>query len=154
MKQRSVLVRGMVFVVAALMLGGCASHRSGSTYSRDQARQVMSVRFGVVESVREVTLEGSQSGTGTLAGAVVGGIAGSHVGGGKGQVVGAILGAVAGGVAGTAIEEELTHTNALEITVKLDDGQYTAIVQEGSEFFHVGERVRVLYGRGTTRVTH
>jgi len=141
-------------LLAALALGGCASSRSGSTYSRDQARQEMHVRLGVVESVREVTMEGTKSGAGTLAGAAVGGVAGSNVGGGKGQIIGAILGAVAGGVAGSAIEDHVTKKNGLEITIQLDSGQLLAIVQEEDERFHPGERVRILSGNGTTRVTH
>lgn len=140
-------------LLVAIALSGCASSKSGSTYTREQARQEMQVRLGVVESVREVTLEGTKSGTGTIAGAAVGGVAGSNIGGGKGQIVGAIIGAVAGGMAGLAIEEGVTRKNALEITVKLDNGQLAAIVQEGDEQFYPGDRVRLLSGRGTTRVT-
>ena len=143
-----------IALLAAVILSGCASSKSGSAYTREQAQQEMQIRLGVVESVREVTLEGSKSGTGTLAGAAVGGVAGSNIGGGKGQIVGAIIGAVAGGLAGSAIEESVTRKNALEITVKLDNGQLTAIVQEGDERFHPGEPVRILSGRGATRVTH
>jgi outer membrane lipoprotein SlyB len=114
----------------------------------------MVVRTGVIESVREVTMEGTKSGAGTFAGAAVGGVAGSTVGGGKGHIVGAILGAVAGGIAGSAVEEHVTKKNALEITVKLDGGQLIAVVQEMGEYFHPGERVRVLSGSGSSRVTH
>jgi outer membrane lipoprotein SlyB len=141
-------------LLAAIALAGCASSKSGSAYTRDQARQEMHVRLGVVESVRDITLEGTKSGVGTVAGAAVGGVAGSNIGGGKGQIVGAIIGAVAGGLAGSAIEESVTRKNALEITVKLDNGQLTAIVQEGDEPFHPGDRVRILSGGGATRVTH
>ncbi len=140
--------------LAAMALTACASSKSGNAYSREQARQEMQVRSGVVESVREVTLEGAKSGAGTFAGAAVGGVAGSSVGGGKGQIVGAILGAVAGGLAGSAIEEGVTRKNALEITVKLDNGPLTAVVQEGDEKFYPGEKVRILSGGGATRVTH
>ena len=74
--------------------------------------------------------------------------------GGRGQIVGAILGAVAGGIAGSAIEENTTKKNALEITVRLDGGQLIAVVQEmGSERFQPGDRVRVLSGNGSSRVT-
>jgi outer membrane lipoprotein SlyB len=136
------------------LLAACASSRSGDVYTRDQARQEMLVRMGVVESIREVAMEGTKSGAGTIAGAAVGGVAGSHVGSGTGQIVGAILGAVVGGIAGSAIEEGVTKKNALEITVKLDGGQIIAVVQEMGEIFSPGERVRVLSGSGSTRVTH
>lgn len=141
-------------LVLATLLAGCAGTKSGDTYSRDQARQEMTVRMGIVESVRTVTLEGSKSGVGTGAGAIVGGVAGSSVGRGKGQIVGAVLGAVAGGMAGHAIEGGTTTKDALEITVKMDNGQLIAIVQEGNASdFRAGDRVRVISGRGDTRVS-
>jgi len=57
-------------------------------------------------------------------------------------------------VAGSAIEGKVTSKQGLEITVKLDNGQLIAVTQEADEQFHPGERVRVLSGGGTTRVTH
>lgn len=141
-------------VLLATLLTGCAGSKSGDTYSRDQARQEMTVRMGVVQSVRGVTMEGSKSGIGSTAGAVVGGIAGSSMGQGKGSIITAVLGAVAGGMAGNAIEGNTTTKNALEITVKMDNGQLLAIVQEGHpDEFRAGDRVRVLGGRGDTRVS-
>ena len=147
-------LRFVSVLLVSLILAGCASSRSGDVYSRDQTRREMVVRTGVVESVREVSMEGTKSGAGTFAGAAVGGVAGSNVGGGKGQIVGAILGAVAGGIAGSAVEEHVTKKNALEITVKLDGGQLVAVVQEIGDYFQPGERVRVLSGSGSSRVTH
>lgn len=143
-----------VVLMTALFLNACASSRSGDVYSRDQSMREMVVRTGVVESVRQVTMEGTNSGAGTLAGAGVGGVAGSTVGGGRGQIVGAIVGAVLGAMAGNAIEENATKRNALEITVSLDGGRLIAVVQEMGETFHPGDRVRVLSGSGSTRVTH
>lgn len=151
MKSSGILV---LLLAAALALGGCASSKSGDTYSRSQARQEMTVRMGVVESVREVTMEGTKTGVGSTAGAVVGGVAGSSVGRGKGQIVGAVLGAVIGGVAGNAVEQGATGKQAMEITVRLDTGTMIAIVQEGDpREFRAGDRVRVLSGGGETRVT-
>jgi outer membrane lipoprotein SlyB len=57
-------------------------------------------------------------------------------------------------LAGSAIEEGATRQTGLEITVRLENGQYIAITQAADEEFRPGERVRVLSGRGTTRVTH
>jgi len=147
-------VKFVVVLLISLVLAGCASSKSSDAYTRDQTQREMFVRFGMVESVREVTMEGTKSGAGTVAGAAVGGVAGSTMGGGKGQIVGAIFGAVLGGLAGSAIEENATKKNALEITVKLEGGQFIAVVQEMGEYFHPGERVRVLSGDGSTRVTH
>lgn len=140
---------------AAAVITGCASTSSGSVYSGGQARQEQTVRMGVVESVRQVSIEGSNSGVGTVAGGLVGGVAGSNVGGGsRGSAIGSILGAIAGGVAGNAIEQGTTKKQGLEITVKLDNGELRAITQEADETFRQGERVRLLSGGGVTRVTH
>ena len=141
-------------VVVMGVLGGCAGSMSGSAYTREQARQVQEVKMGVVESVRQVQIEGTKSNIGTAAGAVVGGIGGSNVGGGKGSTIGAVVGAVVGGVAGSALEEGVTRKPGVEITVRLDNGSVLAITQEADEIFHTGERVRVLSGGGVTRVSH
>ena len=140
--------------IALRALAGCAGSQSGSSYEPSQARGEMSVRMGVVESVRQVSIEGEKGAVGTIAGGIIGGIAGSNVGGGKGATVGTVLGAVAGGVAGQALEGQVNKKAGLEITVKLDNGQFTAITQEADEQFHPGERVRILSGRGVTRVSH
>ena len=139
--------------VIATVLTGCASGLGGGTYSREQARREQTVRMGYVESVREVKLEGTRSGVGPAAGAVVGGIAGSTVGGGRGSAVAAVLGAVAGGVAGQAAEQGVTGKRGVEVTVKLDNGQMVAIMQEADETFRPGDRVRILSDGATSRVT-
>ena len=142
------------FIAAALAVSGCAGTSSGSVYSAGQARQEQTVRLGVVESVRTVTIEGSRSPIGAVAGGAVGGIGGANIGGGRGSTVGSILGAVAGGVAGSMIEERATRKDGVEITVRLESGELRAITQEADESFKPGERVRLLSGGGVTRVSH
>mgnify|MGYP003351972442 CR=1 FL=1 len=90
-----------------------------------------------------------------IAGGVIGATGGSSVGGGgrTSNVLG-VLGAVGGGIAGNAIERKLTEKKGLEITVKLDNGEYRAITQDADEAFRPGERVRLLSSGGVTRVTH
>lgn len=139
----------------AIFSAGCASGLGSADYERREARRVYEVRMGVVENVRSVRLEGTESGVGTVAGAAVGGIAGSEIGRGKGSAVGAVLGAVVGGVAGAAAEEVATRKTGLEITVRLDSGRTIAVVQEDTgERFAVGDRVRILESGGQARVTH
>ncbi len=141
-------------LAALLILGGCAQGLGGGAYSRTEARRAMTVQFGTVESVRGVQLEGTKTPVGTVAGAAVGGIAGSTVGGGRGQAVATVIGAVAGGLAGAAVEEGVTRTQGVEVTVRLDNGQFLAVVQaDEGEGFRPGERVYVLRDAGTTRVT-
>ncbi len=146
--------RILIISVLTTLLIACASSNSGSVYSRDDARKIQTIKTGVVESVRQVKLEGTKSPVGTIAGGAIGGIAGSSVGRGKGSAIVAIIGAVAGGLAGSAAEEGLTRKDALEITVKLDGGSLVAVVQESDEQFHPGEKVRLVENGSTTRVTH
>ncbi len=141
-------------LAAAMALSGCAQGLGGGTYARSEARRAMTVQFATVDSVRPVRLEGTKTPVGSVAGAAVGGIAGSTVGGGRGAAVATVIGAVAGGLAGSAIEEGATRTDGVEVTVRLDNGQYLAVVQaDQGEGFRPGERVRVLRDGGTTRVS-
>ena len=140
--------------VAATMVAACtAPGVGGGTYSRDQARREQTVRMGHVESVREVNLEGTRTGLGAGTGAVAGGVAGSTIGHGTGSALAAIAGAVVGGVAGQAAEQGLTAKRGVEVTVKLDNGNMVAIVQDADETFRPGDRVRVLSDGATSRVT-
>jgi outer membrane lipoprotein SlyB len=144
----------IVALVAALaMLQGCATSKSGSVYSRDDARREQSVRMGVLESVRSVSIEGTKSPVGAGAGAVAGGVGGSMIGSGRGSAVAAVAGAVVGGLIGAAAEEGLTRRQGVELTVRLDNGEMVAIVQEADETFKPGERVRLLSVNGQTRVS-
>jgi outer membrane lipoprotein SlyB len=123
-------------------------------YSHGQAQREQVVRMATVETVREVTLDGGQSGVGVLAGGALGGIAaGRNIGSGTGSLVAGIIGAVAGGLAGQAVEGQVSKKRALEITVRLDNGELRAITQEADELFRPGERVRLLSSGGVTRVT-
>jgi outer membrane lipoprotein SlyB len=153
MKQQFLLKTAFIVLIAGL-LNACASSNSGDVYRRDEARKIQTVRKGVVESVRAVKLEGTKSPVGTIAGGAVGGIAGSAIGGNKVSAIAAVIGAVAGGLAGSAIEEGVTRKDAFEITVKLDNGNLVAIVQEASEKFSPGDSVRLIENGGVTRVSH
>lgn len=153
MKKPIEIVSITLLAAALVALGGCASGTGSKDYSRVQTRGVQEVQMGVVESVREVRIEGTKTPIGAGAGAVVGGVAGSTVGGGRGRVVGATVGAVLGGLGGAAAEEAVTREKGVEITVKLDSGRMIAVTQAADQEFRVGDRVRILSGGGVTRVT-
>ncbi len=149
-----IILARLVIAVFSLTLLACATSRSGDVYSRDDTRKIQTVRMGVVESVRMVKIEGTQSNIGTATGAVIGGIAGSSVGsGGRDSAVAAVLGAVVGGIAGSAAEEFATRKDGIEITIKLDNGTLVSVVQEATEQFSPGQRVRLIESGGTTRVS-
>lgn len=140
-------------LAAAAVLAGCATSKSGNVYSRDEALREQTVRLATVESVRPVTIQGTRSGIGAAAGGVAGGVAGSGVGHGKGSTIAGVLGAVGGGVAGQAIEEGTTRRSGVEITVRLQSGELRAIVQEETDKFVAGQKVRLLTTGGVTRVS-
>lgn len=149
----------MVRSIAACALGaalaaGCAHPRGSADYRGYEAMGELSVRFGVVETVRPVRILPRDTGVGSAAGAFIGGVAGSHAGRGTGEIVGAIGGAIIGSIIGHGIERSANELPGLEVTVLLDDGRYVAVVQQADEAFRAGDRVRVLSGRATTRVAH
>ena len=148
------LAKILLVATLTVLVSSCASSNSGSVYKRDDARKVQTVKTGVVESVRTVQLEGTKTPIGTVAGGAIGGIAGGSVGSGRTSAVVAVIGAVAGAIAGSAAEEVATRKDALEITVKLDGGAMIAIVQEADEQFKPGDKVRIVEGGDTSRVTH
>ena len=151
MKYTKAVLAATAFVT---VLTGCAAPGlGGGSYSREQARREQTVRMGYVESVREVKLEGTRSGVGPAAGAIAGGVAGSSIGHGRGAALGTIAGAVVGGIAGQAAEQGFTAKRGVEVTVKLDNGQMVAIMQEADETFRPGDRVRILSDGATSRVT-
>jgi outer membrane lipoprotein SlyB len=146
----------LLLLLGPMALSGCASSLSGESYSRSEARTVQQVEYGVIEQLRPVEIEGTKTPIGSGAGAIAGGIAGSSIGGKTTSKVMTVIGAVAGGVVGAAIEEGVTRTHGVEITVKMADGRTIAIVQALSpnERFSVGDRVRVISSGQNTRVAH
>ena len=154
MNHNRITTLAAVAVVASLAAARAGPAASSGVYKARQTGTEQVVRMAVVESVREVIINRGETGVGQTAGAVVGGVAGSTVGDGKGSVIGAVVGAVAGGLVGQAMERQGNQVRGLEITVRLDDGQLRAITQEADEMFRPGDRVRLVSGRGGTRVTH
>lgn len=155
MKAIAAVILVSVSIATSALLAACAGpSTSGSVYSTYQVMNEQSVRMGTVESVRNVAIANPDSGIGTVSGAALGGLAGSEVGGGKGAAAVGILGAVAGGVLGNRVEDQVNKRPGLEITVKLDNGEYRSITQAADEMFRPGERVRLLSDGYTTRVTH
>lgn len=144
----------VLMVCLAVFTTGCVSSRSGEVYSRDHARRAQTVMAGTVESVKEVTIEGTKTPVGTAAGGVAGGVLGSTVGSGSGKTVATVVGALAGAALGTAAEEGMTRKPGLEIVVKKDAGPTIVVVQEADVRFAPGDRVRIITAQdGTTRIS-
>jgi outer membrane lipoprotein SlyB len=144
---------GMLLAVS-LALMACASS-SPDVIQRGDAQRMAQVQDGVVLSVRTVTVDGSQSGVGATVGGVVGAIGGY---GGSGvqreaQVLGVLAG-VAGAAAGNVIERMSTREEAVEILVRLKNGENRAIVQaKAAEVFVPGDPVIIVTTGSKVRVT-
>ncbi|AMP09605.1 glycine zipper 2TM domain protein [Collimonas arenae] len=150
-------MKNLIAVAALVVLAGCAlPPNSASVYSSSQAQGEQTVRMGVVDSVRPVTIDkNTGGGAGTLAGGALGAVAaGSTIGSGNGSLAAGVVGAVLGGIVGNQVESNLSKRPGLEITVRLSNGELRAITQDADEQFNVGDRVRLLSSRGVTRVTH
>lgn len=140
-------------VALALVLAGCST-TSPDVVQRGDAQRLSTVVDATVLSVRPVTVDGTQSGMGSVAGGLVGGVAGSSVGGRREGVIVGVLGAVAGAVAGNAIERSATREDAVEILLQLRSGERRAIVQaRGSETLQPGDPVIIVSTGGKARVT-
>ncbi|MDG6894653.1 glycine zipper 2TM domain-containing protein [Volucribacter amazonae] len=136
-------------VLTSVSLVGCANTDiySGSVYEGNQAKEVRSISYGTIVSVRPVKIQADNQGViGTVGGGVLGGIAGSSIGGGTGQAIATAVGAIAGAVIGSTVEEKASQVNALELTIKKDNGQEIVVVQKQDPTLTVGRRVRIVGG--------
>src|SRR5258706_9867552 len=151
MKQN--LIAAMLAASALAVAGGCASI-APQDYGYSEARSVQSVAYGTIESVRPVRLNEDHGGVGTAAGAVIGGLAGNELGHGSGRAVTTILGAIGGGLAGKALERNTTAPSSTGNVVRLRRAGNNALGQSATGQIAAGQRVRVLTGRGGSRVEH
>lgn len=137
-----------------LALAACST-TSPDVVQRGDAQRLAQVQDGVVLSIRDVTVDGSQSGVGAAVGGVVGAV-GGYSGSGvqrEAQVLGVLAG-VAGAVAGNAIERLSTREDAVEILVQLKGGDRRAIVQaKGNEKLVPGDAVILVTTGSKVRVT-
>jgi len=148
------MYRILIALLLTATLTGCLSQLTGDSYGRHEARVAQEVVYGNVESLRLVKIEGTKSRIGPLIGAIIGGRAFERDGRGRGDRVVEAVGAAAGGVAGAAVEEGVTRQDGVEISVLLSDGDEIAVVQaiDPKADFRIGDKVRVLFMRGTARV--
>jgi outer membrane lipoprotein SlyB len=143
-----------LFAAAMAALLAACSTTSPDVVQRGDAQRLASVQDATVLSVRPVTVDGSQSGTGAVTGGVLGGIAGSSRSSGREQAAIGIVGAVAGAVIGNAVERSATREDAVEILLQLRNGERRAIVQaKAGETFNPGDPVVLVTTGGKTRVT-
>lgn len=145
-------IKTLAALALAAALAACST-TSPDVIQRGDAQRLSQIQDATVLNVRDVVVEGSQSGAGAATGGVLGGIAGSTRSSGRESVAIGLVGAVAGALAGNAIERASTRENAVEVLVQLANGERRAIVQaKGNENFVPGERVVLVTTGGKTRV--
>lgn len=144
--------------IAAVTLTGCANNNtlSGDVFSASQAKQVQTVTYGTLLSVRPVTIQGGDDNNvmGAIGGAVLGGFLGNTVGGGTGRNLATAAGAVAGGMAGQGVQGAMNRTDGVQLEVRKDDGTTILVVQkQGPTRFSVGQRVMLASSGSTVTVS-
>jgi outer membrane lipoprotein SlyB len=133
-------------------LGACATS-SPDVVRRSDAQRQSVVYDAVLLSIRNVKIDGSQSGAGAVTGAVVGGIAASTVGKGRGSDVAAVLGAIAGAAVGNTVERANTGEEGEELLLQFSNGERRTIVQgRGQDQLRAGDAVIVIQTGNNFRV--
>jgi len=136
----------MLFFLITLAFSqtSCSLH-SGSTYDREEMGQPQSFSKGVIISVRNVKIKGTESGVGIVSGAVMGGLAGSQVGSNDAtSAIAAIGGALVGGLIGSKAEEMVMKDSAAEFAIQPDIGEPFTFIQENEEELKSGEHVLII----------
>ncbi len=141
---------GSALALSMIIGTGCAP----KGYARSTVGQTMQVEPGVVQSVKQVVIDGNGVGNtiGGVVGTVAGTAAGRQVGGGTGQVVATVLGAALGGVAGGTIGNEMDTNYGQEVVVRLNSGRTLATVlpiNQTSPMLAPGQAVNVFMSGGT-----
>ncbi|EXU75940.1 outer membrane lipoprotein SlyB [Erwinia mallotivora] len=137
-----------IVALTSVTLAGCANNStlSGDVYSASEARQVQSVTYGTLVSVRPVQIQGGDENNviGAIGGAVLGGFLGNTIGGGTGRSLATAAGAVAGGVAGQGVQGAMNKSEGVELEIRKDDGNTIMVVQkQAASRFSAGMRVAI-----------
>ncbi|WP_455853861.1 outer membrane lipoprotein SlyB [Pantoea endophytica] len=138
--------RFVAVALTGLTLAGCAndSTLSGDVYSASEAKQVQSVSYGTLVSVRPVKIQGGDENNviGAIGGAVLGGFLGNTIGGGSGRSLATAGGALLGGVAGQGVQGAVNKSDGVELEIRKDDGNTIMVVQkQAATRYSVGQRV-------------
>jgi outer membrane lipoprotein SlyB len=136
-----------MFVGFPLFLTACVPNVSPQSYSVGSVGQVNRSIAAKVISVREIDIQGTNSGSGAAVGAGLGAVGGSGLGGSvRGGIASTIAGGVIGGAAGAIIESTASAQKGLEYVVDTTNGNLMTVVQGTDPYFPVGTKVLVLYG--------
>lgn len=142
-------------LATSVILAGCANSNTlgGDVYTPDQAKTVQAVSYGTIEAATPAKIQNKQTGIGSLGGGAIGGVAGSSIGHGHGSTVGAVVGAVGGMIVGNMIEQQAALKQALELTIRRDDGREFVVVQKYDERLKAGTRIKIVGSGSSVNVT-
>ncbi len=130
------------------------------SYERNTARQVNSVVYGKVDSVRYITqqevIQARQSGWTTLMGAVVGGVIGHQFGDGRGKEVATAVGVITGAAIANSRSGRinLKEYQLVELLIVTEDDRWVDVIQDvdNKMLFSAEDEVRILYFNDGVRV--
>ena len=126
---------------------------SGDVYSASEAKQVQSVSYGTLISVRPVKIQagGDSNAIGAIGGAVLGGFPGNTTGGGAGRRLQPAAGEVLGGQAAHGGPGSLKTLQGVAPARRNDVGNTNKGVQkEGKNVYSVGMRAANAPARAVT----
>jgi outer membrane lipoprotein SlyB len=144
------LALALTLAVPLLPLAACAPTNTNTTYSANEVGRTAQVTYGVIVSMRPVTVESQNTGLGGLVGAAAGATAGSYIGGDtRANILGAIAGGLVGAVAGNAVQNAAGKGQAYEFIIREDSGNTISVVQTDELNFAIGQRVVLTRGART-----
>lgn len=135
----------------ALLLTGCSS--TGPNYSASSVGQVSQVEQGEVINIQQVNVKGSDN-IGAQVGGLAGGLGGALAGSGNmlTSIAGSIGGSIVGGLAGGVTERAITSSKAYQFTIKLNNGNTIAVLQQDDNNIQPGDKVTIYMSGNNTRI--
>lgn len=138
----------LIVLVNVVLLSACSTTKPVRT-SKTNIPNIKVVQTGRVLTTKNIMMMGRRSSVGGRVGTTTGRIAGGVLGSGYGSVLGSVIGGVLGGVVGSNMDNYTRKYPALEILVRLDDGQQLTVTQPVSKTrFKPGDKVKLAMKQG------
>jgi outer membrane lipoprotein SlyB len=148
MKNVSTLGARLALIAAFAAAGAAPLAAQASPDHHPKANSAHCSNCGTVVSTHTYERAAERgSGVGAAGGAVVGGLLGNQIGSGNGRTLATIAGAVGGGYAGNRVERNMHSVTYTDVRVRMANGGYRTITEQGRPRFANGDRVRVQNGR-------
>lgn len=152
---RTATLKSGMMGMLVLALAACGTPMQNSSYGSAPASTASASNVsgtGTVQSIDRVPRQYSGVGgvgLGTIAGAVVGGVLGNQVGSGGGRTAATLAGAAGGALAGNQMQKNMNGGNSNDVyrvSIRMDSGMATTLIQQDPPNLRVGDRVRVENG--------